>query len=162
LIEENQERQGQGPEYELLDTGVFAEDRYFDVFVEYAKSGPEDIAIRIEAFNRGPDPAEIHLLPQLWFRNTWAWNGEPRPDATIERRRAEADRFYAAIQPPKASDEEKLIQRQALAGMLWSKQVYLFDVAKWLDGDDPRSPPPPGRERIRNGRWRHLNSMRVL
>src|ERR1700731_156360 len=72
LIEENQRRAGQ-PEFELLDTGIFDDDRYFDVFMEYAKKSPEDICIRIEAFNRSPDSAELHLLPHLWFRNTWSW-----------------------------------------------------------------------------------------
>ncbi len=73
LIEENRSRGPRGPEFELLDTGVFDDDRYFDIFVEYAKAGPEDICIRIEAFNRGPEAATLHLLPHLWFRNTWAW-----------------------------------------------------------------------------------------
>ena len=70
LIEHNQRRAGQGPEYELLDTGVFEGDRYFDIFIEYAKADPEDLAIRITAHNRGPDPAPLHILPTLWFRNT--------------------------------------------------------------------------------------------
>jgi hypothetical protein len=83
-------------------------------------------------------------------------------DRIIEQRHLEADEFYACIQPPKASDDEKNIQRQAFAGLLWSKQVYLFDVGAWLNGDDPRSPPPSSREFIRNRHWRHLNSMRVL
>ncbi len=83
LIEENRRRAGQGPEFELLDTGIFDEDRYFDVFVEYGKASPEDIAIRIEAINRGPDPAPLHLLPQLWFRNTWAWGAVPGPEPSI-------------------------------------------------------------------------------
>jgi hypothetical protein len=73
LIEHNQRRAGQDPEYELLDTGVFEGDRYFDIFIEYAKADPEDLAIRITAHNRGPDAAPLHILPTLWFRNTWAW-----------------------------------------------------------------------------------------
>ncbi|HEY6547812.1 MAG TPA: glucosidase, partial [Vicinamibacteria bacterium] len=73
LVVENQRRRGIPGEYELLDTGVFDDDRYFDVFVEYAKGGPDDLAIRITAFNRGPEPAPLHILPHLWFRNTWAW-----------------------------------------------------------------------------------------
>ena len=79
LLEENRRRWGQvgAPEYELLDTGIFDEDRYFDVFIEYAKAGPEDICVRIEAINRGPEAAELHLLPHLWFRNTWAWTDPP-------------------------------------------------------------------------------------
>src|ERR1041384_6984622 len=77
LIAENRARAGRNmPEHELLDTGVFDEDRYFDVFVEYAKAAPEDICIRIEVFNRGPEAAPLHILPHLWFRNTWAWGAE--------------------------------------------------------------------------------------
>src|SRR5215207_1094796 len=83
LMRENRSRGAGAPEYELLDTGVFDEDRYFDVFVEYAKAGPEDIVIRIEAFNRGPDDAPLHILPHLWFRNTWGWWPEPRPEPVI-------------------------------------------------------------------------------
>jgi hypothetical protein len=284
LIEENRRRNGGGTEFELLDTGVFDGDRYFDIVVEYAKADPEDICIRIEAFNRGPEAAELHFLPNLWFRNTWAWgaerqaeprialcegaadhivvvaddrsaqppknlafeyrvgerhlygppggiplftdnetreaaaaagrhakdafhrhvvNGEhatnplgfgtkacihyrsvvpaggsvawrlrlvPAPsasplegvDAVVKQRRADADEFYDAIHPPKASADERLVQRQALAGLLWSKQIYLFDVSQWLDGDDPRYPPPGSRRQIRNTHWRHLNSMRIL
>jgi len=288
LVEENRKRGGQGPEFELLDTGVFDDDRYFDVFVEYAKASPEDIVIRVTVENRGPDDAPLHLLPHLWFRNTWAWGEEPktepilregeegpgyislvaddrtaepprnlpfeyrlgarhlyaeaggqllftynennaerlygtrsrrpsvkdafhrhvihgedcvnaegvgtkaclhyrrvvpghgrlvlrmrltpdrpeRPladvDAVVDRRKGEADEFYAAIQPARATADEKLVQRQAFAGMLWSKQIYLFDVHDWLEGDNPKSPPAASRRRIRNVHWRHLNSMRVL
>ncbi len=291
LLEENRKRWGQvgAPEYELLDTGIFDDNRYFDVFVEYAKSGPEDICIRIEAFNRGPETAELHLLPHLWFRNTWAWtdppgsepvigleraandhitlvaddfqaaalhnlqfpyslgqrylyapargrplftdnennavrlyqcasnrkpyvkdafhrhivNGEDcanpaqsgtkacvhykysvpagesvvlrlrltpekldRPlddvDKIVTQRKKEADQFYASVHPPKATAEEKDIQRQALAGMLWSKQIYLWDVDLWLEGDNPKLPPPESRKRMRNVHWRHVNSMRIL
>src|ERR1700757_1400674 len=77
LIEENRKRGGQGCEFELIDTGIFDEDHYFDVFVEYAKASPEDLCIRIEAINRGPDPAPLHIIPQLWFRNIWAWADTP-------------------------------------------------------------------------------------
>ena len=84
LVEENRWRGAEEPEYELLDTGIFDDDRYFDVFVEYAKSGPEDICIRIEACNRGPDAAPIHILPQLWFRNTWSWAPAGRAEPTIQ------------------------------------------------------------------------------
>ena len=288
LLEENRRRGGAGMEFELLDTGVFDDDRYFDVVIEYAKAGPEDICIRVEAFNRGPEPHALHLLPQLWFRNTWGWgaerrqqpviaggpagpgfrsvtaddsnadplpnlmfeyklgprhlyapaearplftnnetncqrlygstnvtpyvkdafhrhvvNGEdcvnpgaygtkaafhltatvpsrgstvwhlrltpevmPDPLADIDRvvgdRRREADAFYESIHPPRATADEKLVQRQALAGMLWTKQVYLFDVSQWLTGDNPHMPPPASRQRIRNHHWKHLNSMRIL
>ena len=74
-----------GLEFELLDTGIFDEDRYFDVQVEYAKASPEDICIRIEAFNRGPDAAPLHLIPHLWFRNTWCWADQPEPEPSIRR-----------------------------------------------------------------------------
>src|SRR5919112_3481170 len=81
LVEENRARGKHEPEFELLDTGVFDEDRYFDVTVEYAKGGPEDILVRVSATNRGPEAASLHLLPTLWFRNTWSWNGdEKRPE----------------------------------------------------------------------------------
>src|SRR5436305_3405225 len=83
-------------------------------------------------------------------------------DAIFTQRRAEADEFYESIHPPRASAEEKNVQRQAFAGMVWSKQIYLFDVDVWLDGDDPGDPPPAAREQGRNSHWRHLNSMRVL
>ena len=290
LIDENRNRGGTGPEFELLDTGIFDEDRYFDVFVEYAKAGPEDICIRIEAFNRGPQEAELHLLPHLWFRNIWAWeavrrneplitrgpsgkgfvsliaddsaadgldnlpfdykvgrrilygeadgkplftdnesnllklygpaaddgrryvkdafhrqvvNGEAAvneeemgtkaclhyvrkiaagestvvrlrlcpeemksPLAEVDRivatRLREADEFYDAIHPRGASEDERRVQRQAFAGLMWSKQNYIFDVDRWLDGDNPDLPPPASRHHMRNKHWRHLNSMRVL
>src|SRR5437764_12859368 len=74
LVAENRRRNGQGFEYELLDTGIFDEDRYFDIFIEYAKASPEDYCVRVEAFNRGPEAAPLHVLPHLWFRNTWAWS----------------------------------------------------------------------------------------
>ncbi len=295
LADENLRRNGQGFEYELLDTGIFDEDRYFDVFIEFAKIDEEDLVVRIEAFNRGPDPAEIHILPHLWFRNTWAWNpshptGEPvitrdgagehdavtlladdskfvvppgvpiphkptprrlhaspggiplftnnetnanrvygpgntsrkpfvkdafhrhivnhEPDAinpdehgtkaalhyhfpsvpsggsvvvrlrltdkhpinqplqavdsTIQLRKREADEFYNAIHPTRASADERLVQRQALSGLLWTKQSYIFDVHTWFDGDNRDMPPPVSRKWLRNQHWRHLNSMRVM
>jgi len=289
LLEENRKRGGQGFEFELLDTGIFDENRYFDVFVEYAKASSEDLCIRIEAMNRGPEPAPLHILPHLWFRNTWGWsdpagappaismgpvmeeavvlmaddtggerlknlpfdyelgkrylyceaggqplftdnetnrqrlygvpnvhrhlkdafhraivNGEQdavNPDRTgtkaclhyerivpaggsvvvrlrlspeilnaplrevdeiVAQRRSEADEFYAAVHPPKATEDEKRVQRQAFAGLLWTKQVYLFDVNLWFEGDNPKLPPPESRLGIRNRHWRHLNSMRVL
>src|SRR6185369_3296341 len=291
LIEENQRRGGRGLEYELMDTGIFDDDKYFDIFVEYAKAAPEDICIRIEAFNRGPEAAPLHIIPQLWFRNTWGWTdprdtepsiaagpagnsydsviasdcaahiiknlafhyqlgsrflyadaggemlftnnetnplrapvvGGPAPhhfykdafhrhivngeegatsderagtkscfryqyvvpaggsvvvklrltteetssplegvDQIIAGRLAEADEFYKFIQPPNATEDERRIQRQAFAGLLWTKQIYLYDVHRWLDGDDPNNPPPESRYEIRNTHWQHLNSMRIL
>jgi len=83
LVEENRRRQGER-EFKLLDTGVFAEDRYFDVVIEYAKNSPEDICIRLEAFNRGPEAAALHILPHLWFRNTWAWSNPRKKEPVIE------------------------------------------------------------------------------
>ncbi len=294
LVSENAQRTNRDPEFELMDTGLFDENRYFDIEVEYAKFNEEDIAIRIRATNRGPDPAPLHLIPQLWFRNTWSWgptnnpapqisagpagqtyltlttddsmvqtlatvpvayrigprtlyaplggqpmftNNEsnpsrvpthrPRPDDTkyykdafhrqvvdndagavnpslvgskagihyrlgairpgetvtlhfrfsdtcyiadplaevddlIDRRRAEADAYYATIHPEEADLDVQSIQRQALSGLIWTKQAYIFDVNLWLKGDDPANPPPEGRGDIRNGHWKHLNSMRVL
>ena len=88
LVEENARRKGDGsqPEFELLDTGIFDDDRYFDVFVEYAKAGPEDILMRVTVHNRGPEAATIHLLPQLWFRNTWSWKPDSaRPEIVPAR-----------------------------------------------------------------------------
>lgn len=291
LLEENRRRWGKvgAPEYELLDTGIFDDNRYFDVVIEYAKAEAEDICIRIEAFNRGPETATLHLLPHLWFRNTWAWTDPPasepiitsepagqgpivltaddfgrvqlrnlqfpyslgkrylhspaggealstdnesnaiqlygctsnrKPfvkdafhrhiihrencvnpmrrgtkacirytydvpardsvvlrlrlapqqmdnafadiDRVVAQRKAEADEFYATIHPSRASSDEKMVQRQALSGMLWSKQIYLWDVNLWLEGDNPKTPPPESRKHMRNVHWRHLNSMRVL
>jgi hypothetical protein len=292
LVEENRRRGGQGAEFELLDTGIFDDGRYFDIVIEYAKATPDNLCIRIEAFNRGPEPAALHVIPQLWFRNTWGWGAlslpEPRiragpaepdgvclvtescgvstlanipvvyelgprsldaphgasllftdnetnaervfgpghvsrsrfvkdafhraiihgeacvnpekvgtkaaldyrfeaiapgesvvlrmrlsdrsgsrpplaeVDAIIAQRRAEADEFYAALHPAGASDDERAIQRRALAGLLWNKQSYLFDVNRWLEGDNPTWPPPACRHSGRNQHWRHLNSMRVL
>jgi hypothetical protein len=290
LVRENGSRNGRGPEFELLDTGIFDQDRYFDVFVEYAKDGPEDLCIRVEVCNRGPEDAEIHLIPQLWFRNIWGWGdtrkrppsiklgakrgkqlrlvaddaeadgltnlpfkyslgkryfsaeadgaalftdnesnverlygttpqngrrfykdafhrhivngdvGATNPDqegtkagihyrrvvpargsvvlqfrlsddgnaslsevgAVVEKARREADEFYKTIHPKGASEDERRIQRQAFAGMMWSKQNYIFDVDLWLKGDNPHMPPPDSRIDIRNKHWRHLNSMRVL
>ncbi len=269
---------------------MFNGDRYFDVFVEYAKAQPEDICIRIEAVNRGPEAAELHIIPTLWFRNIWAWGDErgrepiirvgasgtgylsliaddsgatgltqlpfeyrlgrrilyAEPDgallftenethmarmygaraddgrryvkdafhrhiihsedcvnplqlgtkagvhyrrtipaggtavwrlrltaqelaepfadldACVQLRSEEANAFYEALHPPKATPDERRIQRQAIAGLIWSKQNYIFDTHLWLKGDDPRSPPPASRKTIRNQHWPHLKSMRVL
>ena len=106
LLEENRRRWGQvgAPEYELLDTGIFDEDRYFDVFVEYAKAGPEDICIRIEAINRGPEAADLHLMPHLWFRNTWAWTDPPGSEPLHPACRTSATRlrWWPTIPAPPA------------------------------------------------------------
>lgn len=286
LVEENRRRGSSDPEYELIDTGVFDEDRYFDLFIEYAKADPDDICIRIEAINRGPNPAPLHILFQLWFRNQWAWGEkrlkepkiqskgdlcimaddsaipspelllfdyhigphylyagpgakplftnnetnkeklwkekndtpfvkdafhrhlienkpgvlnpkelgtksafhyffpaiapgkretvllrftnkpmkEPLKDVEqiIDQRKIEADLFYQSIHPRSASEEERAIQRQALAGMVWNKQIYLYDVGAWIDGDNPKKPPPEEHKHIRNIHWRHIASMRIF
>ncbi|MBV8075539.1 MAG: glucosidase, partial [Planctomycetaceae bacterium] len=83
LVEENRRRGGHDLEYELMDTGIFDDDRYFDIVIEYAKVTPEDIVIRIEAINRGREPAALHVLPHLWFRNTWSWGRTPGPEPKI-------------------------------------------------------------------------------
>ena len=285
LIEENRRRGPHDPEFELIDTGIFDDGRYFDIVIEVAKEDEDTMLMRVSAHNRGPERAPLHLIPQLWFRNTWSWYGNdtvippairatqyglladdsdatplggllhdvhigphllqvdgdllftnnetnmPRvfgpgtqsrtrwvkdafhrfivdgeknavsPERTgtkacawqrveIEpggchvmhvrltagqailpveemdhiflERRKEADDFYNAIHPEHASSDERRVQRQAFAGLLWTKQSYLYDVDVWLDGDNPAWPPPPERQLGRNRRWRHLNSMRIL
>lgn len=288
LVTQNQNRSPKESEYELSDTGIFAENRYFDIFIEYAKVDEEDLCIRIEAINRGPEAAPLHLLQQLWFRNQWSWGPErkkeplitlskkdklcliaddanlesppyllfdyhlgrrflyaaegakvlftrnesnrkalwnqpnetpyvkdafhryliqneqeainPEPqgtkaafsyffeaiepgekvtvrfrltgeekenpvqevDAIIALRKQEADTFYQKIHPAQATEEEIAIQRQALAGMIWNKQIYLYDVDEWLQGDDPQNPPPESHKWIRNVHWHHIVSMRIL
>ncbi len=282
LVDENRRRSKQEREFELLDTGVFKENRYFDVFVEYAKPDPEDIYIRITVANRGPDEAVCHLLPTLWFRNSWSWPDpydkltkrpelkatgkgsiaadhegmgkytfdlEPKAelktllftenetnqqrvfgtantaafvkdafheavvagraeavnpsntgtkaagwyelklkpgqevtvqvrlrqdgvgkatvfgkafDAVVNAAKAEADAFYEIKLPPKASVEDKMISRQAFAGMLWSKQFYYYVVGQWLDGDKNMPPPPAQRHSGRNADWRHLFNRDIL
>ncbi|MFN8634180.1 MAG: glucosidase [Chloroflexota bacterium] len=365
LVTTNKGRGREQPEYELIDTGVFAEDRYFDVVVEYAKAGPDDVLVRISATNHGPEAAELHLLPTLWYRNTWAWGGEgadarpslrqleddgnptsrtavaehgelgqyvlsceggpellftenesnlnrvfgcanaspyvkdgiheavvhgrieavnpdrtgtkmaahyrlnvapgatetirlrltkvaegtPLPsavsiaapeiedpaatptlssgerekmtgdtptsvlgggvqtaalpptsdrqngaspngsglpplshgrerglggegtpgkdsfadfDAIFTRRLAEADDFYAAVHPAALSADERHVQRQALAGLVWSKQLFYFDVNEWLNGDPGQPVPPPERKRGRNREWMHFNAAEIM
>jgi hypothetical protein len=278
LVAVNRARSRQEPEYELLDTGVFDDDRYFDVFVEYAKASPDDILVRITVENRGPEPATLDLLPTLWFRNTWSWTPDaPRPalrsaghgrvatieathdqlgvrwlycdgepellftenETNVERlfgapnpqpyvkdgidrhvvqgatgcvnparrgtkasaryrllvppgsgrtvqlrladralapteifgapfdrilasRRREADEFYASIVPADLPDDGRSAMRQALAGMLWSKQFYHYVVRDWLAGDPAMPPPPPDRQRGRNAQWTQLYNADVI
>ncbi|HSB64512.1 MAG TPA: glucosidase, partial [Thermoanaerobaculia bacterium] len=277
LREENGRRGKRELEYELLDTGVFGENRYFDVFATYAKGSPEDILVEIEVFNRGPEAAPIHLLPTLWFRNTWSWGldarkprarraegpsataavaithpayGErtlyaegapellftenetnnrrlygaendgpyvkdafhervvhgvqeavnpagfgtksaawyrldvpaggsrkirlrltdakpadpfgPSFDSILAARRAEADAFYANVIPDDVSDDAKSVMRQSFGGLLWSKQYYGFEVARWLKGDPDEPPPPPERKHGRNSEWGHLFNADVI
>src|SRR5207248_597241 len=99
LVETNRRRGRDQAEYELLDTGIFAEDRYFDVVVEYAKAGPDDLLVRVSATNRGPDPAELHLLPTLWFRNTWAWGGHGAGERPSLRRAEDGSARVVAEHP---------------------------------------------------------------
>ena len=291
LVERNAARGVEEREYELADTGILAEDRFFDIVVTHAKVSPEDICMTVTATNHGPDPAPLHLVPQLWFRNTWAWGrddrvptlrlvrppehddgdlvavaaehgwlgdyrlfadharsadgrgrvvpralfcdnethdevlfgaegrsaypkdgvdravvhgdasltnpahegtkvgihydfglvgaGEsvtvrlrlksgPAPDRpfgpvfepVVERRRGEADEFYAAVIPAGVSGERRRVARRAYAGLLWGKQLYRYNVEQWLEGD-PASPPPPAsrlapEHRGRNTSWQHL------
>ncbi len=272
LVAENGRRSRLEPEYELVDTGIFNEGRYFDIFVEYAKVGPEDIAIRIRAINRGPESAPLTLLPTLWFRNTWSWGGESkRPgmrlqgegviavapegmpghhlycgapdeilftenetnferlfqtpntspcvkdafhdylihqkkeavnparrgtkaaavwrrviapgeefvirlrlsrepqedplgedfDAIFVQRQEEADAFFRELNPGLGS-EEALIQRRALAGLLWSKKFYCYPVMRWLEGDPDRPAPPAERWRGRNAFWKELHARDII
>jgi hypothetical protein len=278
LVAENARRGRTQPEYELIDTGVFAESRYFDVFATYAKAAPDDLVIEIEVVNRGAEPASLHVLPTLWFRNDWSWKsagarpslrdasspgagvaidaehatlgkyrlyaqaggeplftdnetnaerlyGTPNPTpyvkdgihervvagnlaavnpehtgtkasvwyivslepgesktirlrladrsdladplgttfaATLAARRREADAFYAGLNPFPISDDSLAIQRQALAGMLWSKQFYHYVVRDWLEGDPAQPPPPAGRKHGRNREWVHLYNDDIL
>jgi hypothetical protein len=277
LVHESADRSRQAPEYELLDTGVFDDDRYFDVTVEYAKASTDDILIRLTAVNRSCHPAPLDLLPTLWFRNTWSWEpGGPRPtlragdvgsqyrviecehhslgprwliaegappllftdnetnaerlfgvpsasafvkdgindcvvagrtgavnpagvgtkaaahyalslgagesatvrlrlsdaaprealgasfDAIMTARQREADEFYAAAVAPACSDDARRVMRQAMAGLLWSKQFYHFDVRRWLTGDPGHPPPPRERLRGRNRHWAHLYNEDVI
>jgi hypothetical protein len=262
LVATNARRGKQDMEYELLDTGVFAEDRYFDVVIEYAKAAHDDICMLVTAHNRGPDAATLHLLPTLWFRNTWSWgddverpvlragdgalhashpelgdwvlhgeagaellfcenetnnqrlfgtpNTTPHPkdaindfvvagaqgavspdgtgtkaavhhvleiapgesasvrvrlsrgpgpdfDAVLEARRREADEFYAATIPAALTADERLVMRQALAGLLWGKQYYEYDVHRWLreHGVNPWGPEAPASG-VRNVAWFHM------
>lgn len=271
IIDENRKRNRSEPEYDLIDTGIFDTDRYFDVFVEYAKATTDDILVRISVHNRGPAKATIHVLPQTWFRNTWAWGyhsykpgmscddkgvikidhkrlgryylrADEKPDVLFcenetnsfllygqakqgtfkdgindyivskdkqslnhspegtkaafhyqlnigagkskvirlrlsneltsdpfrkfdqlfNLRKGEADEFYNFIQDNIRQDDDRVIQRQALAGMLWSKQFYYYDVDKWLKGDPAQPTPPRERLYVRNHEWRHLNNADII
>src|SRR2546429_260816 len=213
LVEENSRRKGDSgqPEFELLDTGMFDDDRYFDVFVEYAKAGPEEILMRVTVHNRGPEAATIHLLPQLWFRNTWSWkpdakqpqlslgksstisakhaelgdytlscDGKPEIlfcdnetnsrrlhpfadfDAIFATRLREADEFYAELQADNADADARNVQRQAFAGMIWSKQFFYYDIGEWIKGDSGQFPPPNERKHVRIAEWQHLNNADII
>ena len=284
LADEARRRTRNDPEFELFETGVFDGGRYFDVFAEYAKASPDDILIRITVANRGPEAATLHLLPTLWFHNTWSWGrtgdeypptptitadgkenliathttlgrfrlaasvgpsgqapqllftdnetnaerlfgsrnespyvkdafhdylvggrsaavnpemtgtkaaacyrldipsqaevtvrlrltaaSEARPepfgsgfDAIFEARIQEADAFYAGVIPAALDGPERLVARQAYAGLLWSKQFYQYVVKEWLEGDPSQPPPPERRASVRNADWPYLHSRDVL
>ncbi|GGI51969.1 glucosidase [Mucilaginibacter galii] len=264
LVQENKRRSKHEAEFELIDTGLFDHDEYFDVFTEYAKNAEEDILVQYTIHNRAGAEANLHVLPQLWFRNTW-FDGSIKPyilyegnntlllhheklgeyycyadgaaetiftnnetneqklynsandtpyvkdafnnlvvnndagainpnhegtkaafwyqvtvptkssvvvrlrlskgkrfkpfddfDSTLKLRQTEADTFYDGLHSSKSSDDERLVQRQAWAGMLWSKQYYNYNVKRWLDGD-PHEPIPPGKRKDgRNNHWKHF------
>ncbi len=272
LLETNSRRSREEFEYELLDTGIFNDDRYFDVFVEYAKADPEETLVRISIHNRGPEAAKIHLLPTLWFRNTWS-SGKPEPkpvigqidegkiyashptlgnytlhcegspellftenetnayrlwgrpnpspyvkdsfhqylisgtrdavnpsktgtkaaahyvldvpaggskvvrlrlgpkpgsdgfakfDQIFDDRIADANEFYDRITPSNLSEDERRVHRQALAGMLWSKQYYYFDLDKWLTEHDSHPMVGSGAGGARNADWFHMLNSDVI
>lgn len=284
LVSENRRRGFKDFEYELLDTGAFDGDRYFDVVIEYAKAGPDDILVKITLINRGPETARCAALPCLWFRNTWSWGYETGPmndvagrphlkqikapgalsavkiqhpaagdyfwyienaddllftdnetnaarfgntppnahsfvkdafhrylvdgetdavnpakegtkvaalfdvdidpgqlrtfrlrlarpghedpfaefDAILAARQTEADEFYGSIRNPDLSANERDVQRQALAGLLWTKQFYYYNVEQWLQGDPGRPAPPASRRHGRNRKWAHLNNFDII
>src|SRR5437867_4425091 len=180
LVEENRRRGKHDAEFELVDTGVFDDGRYFDVTAEYAKASPEDILVRVTIANRGPDAAPLRVLPTLWFRNTWSWGrtGEsywPKPrlaragegtivaeHASLGRYRLEADAFYARHIPGTLGEGEQAVVRQAYASLLWSKKFYHYVVKDWLEGDPAQPPPPASRRGGRNADWRHLYNRDVV
>ncbi|OZV73051.1 glucosidase [Micromonospora echinospora] len=281
LVAVNALRGRDDTEYELVDTGIFDDDRYWAVTVDYAKESPTDLCMVVTVANRGDRAARLHVLPTLWFRNTWGWglpgsdrvptlageegrlvgehrvlgqlvlagDGTPTPllcdnesnaerlwglpgrsrypkdgindhvvdgadtvnpdrvgtkgalhyvldvpaggqrqirlrltrtapppagtpapaldlgagfEATMRTRRFEADRFFADVIPAAASEDEALVARQAIAGLMWGKQFYHFDVKRWLDGDPGSTPPPAGRRHGRNSAWWHMNSFDVI
>jgi hypothetical protein len=281
LIAENGRRSRFDAEYELLDTGVFDQNRYWITEVCYAKADPGDLLMAITVTNAGPSADTLHVLPTAWFRNTWSWDQDaPKPviesaggtsarighpflgalellagdapdgtepellfcenetnsnrlfgvpshtpypkdgigdhvihgtatvnpdrrgtkcaawyrltvppggtaqirlrlrpataapdaavalgadfDRVVTARRAEADEFYAELTPQRATADEAVVMRQAFAGMLWSKQLYNYDVARWLDGDPAQPPPPASRRGGRNARWRNMNAFDIM
>lgn len=291
LIAENARRGKEDREYQILDTGIFNDNKYWDIYIETAKETPEEILFRVTAWNRGPEPAPLHIIPHIWFRNTWAWGHEgpekkpsvselsetvihtkhhklgdryfqlsPSPgvgpsgydvqpeliftendtnfeslyggkntmpyvkdafhqyivngntkainpkktgtksaarfaftegggvapgecavvrfkmskkydaeyldeelfDDTMELRRSEADEFFQRISPLPMTDDLRNIQRQAFAGMMWTKQHYHFIWDQWANGDPSQPPPPPERKAVRNSNWKHLHLDDIL
>ena len=274
LIDENAARDRSVGEFELVDTGIFDEDRYWSVSVDYAKAAPTDLCMVITVANRGPAAANIHVLPTLWFRNNWAWGlpdhdivptisasgstlvadhhltgrlvlaGDGSPNAlacdnetnaellwgvpgrsrfpkdaindyvvsgldtlnpagtgtkaalhyvlevragesaeirirlaqteaetldlgngftdVVAARRTEADAYFASIMPPDATDAEAAVARAAVAGLMWGKQYYHFDVDRWLTGDPTGPTPPPGHIHGRDSSWWHMHAADVI
>ncbi|MEI6971894.1 MAG: glucosidase [bacterium] len=272
LVETNRKRTKEESEYELIDTGTFDDDGYFDIFFEYAKAGPDDILVRISVHNRGPEAASLHLLPTLWFRNTWSWGdndakpmmrqadgavvashaelgdyrlscegipemlftenesnaqrlwGQPNAtpyvkdafhryviegerdavnpaktgtkaaahyvldvpaggcevvrirlaaspaddpfgaafEETVRQRVADADEFYDRVTPPSLGEDERRVHRQALAGMLWTKQYYYFDVDRWLKERDAHPLMGDAHRASRNAEWFHMFNGDIL
>jgi hypothetical protein len=272
LVEENRDRDRSQPEFELLDSAVFDSQLYFDVFIEYAKQAPDDVAMLITVHNRSAESAPVHVLPQLWFRNTWSWGdaagarpsieaandetivahhdrlgdyhwyldsagellfcendtnnpklfgsgpagffkdafheyvvsgkreavnperrgtkaaghyvlripaggssairvrlsraAQDRPfdgfDQIVYDRRREADAYYNSIQSDLPDADARDVQRQAFAGLIWSKQYYRYDVNRWLEGDPAQPPPPVARRSGRNSNWTHLNNADII
>jgi hypothetical protein len=273
LVETNRRRSREEFEYELIDTGIFNDDRYFDVFVEYAKEDPEDVLVRITVHNRGSEGAEIHVLPTLWYRNTWSWGDEgqikpslkrvgdgvvkachptmvdyvlhcegnppilftenetnvsrlwgqqnPQPyvkdafheyvahgnkeavnpdktgtkaaahyilqipagkstqvrlrlsakvaanafqdfDQIFTARHADADEFYDRITPASLSEDERRVHRQALAGMMWSKQFYYFDLDRWLTEHHAHPMTGNTHRSLRNTEWFHMLNRDII
>ncbi|HZY35177.1 MAG TPA: glucosidase [Mucilaginibacter sp.] len=270
LVEENKRRGRNQPEFELIDTGLFDQDAYFDVFIEYAKNTPDDILIKITVHNRGTQDAALNVLPTIWFRNTWDWGySSYRPELTADShgvveiyhkdlkqmwlsaegspevlfcnnetntkrlynfddgrqyykdgindhivhgaetvnpkktgtkaavnyditvpakqsvtlrlrlakdamtnfddfdgifnaRAAESGKFYDDLQQGNNNDDRRMVQRQAFAGMLWSKQFYYYDVRHWINGDPAEPKPPAERLNGRNSKWMHLNTRDII
>jgi hypothetical protein len=270
LVDENKRRTRNDPEFELIDTGIFNEDAYFDIFIEYAKNTQQDLLIKITVNNRGSNDAPLNVLPTIWFRNTWAWgyndyvpeltadshgvievyhetlgqmwlNAEGAPellfcdnetntprlynandgkqfykdgindhlihgketinpkgtgtkaavnfdinvpakksvtlrlrlsqnanngfedfDKLFDARKQEADEFYSEINKGSDNADKVLIQRQALAGMLWSKQFYYYNINHWLNGDPAEPEPPAQRLNSRNSKWTHFNTRDIV
>jgi Glycosyl hydrolase family 63 C-terminal domain len=272
LIDENNRRGKSDPEFELLDTGIFNEDHYFDIFIEYAKKDEQDILIKIAIHNRSPQDAPLNVLPTIWFRNTWIWGYDPyKPslhasgysqinlrherlgnyflhcedtpellfadnetnnkklygvveetgffkdginnyivhkdqtainpkltgtkaaanydlvikggqskyitlrlsntehanpfsefESVFKQRKQEADLFYQEIQQGMESEDAMNVQRQAFAGLLWSKQFYHFNIHQWLEGDPAQPVPPQQRRKGRNREWKHLHNTDII
>src|SRR5579875_1132380 len=242
LIDTNAARNRLQPEYELLDTGAFDDDRYWIVEVHYAKASPDDLLMAISVTNAGPDTETLHVLPTAWFRNTWSWETEASrpamaatggtsvgidhpfcgqleliagtgpdgrvPDALFCENETNVVRLfgaapvmpypkdgindhvifgvptvnpdrtgtkcafwykltvaggaYAELKPDTASADEAMVMRQAFAGLLWSKQLFYYDVTRWLEGDPAQPAPPPQRLTGRNSRWSNFSAFDIM